>query len=167
MQIIDLANLKITIEEFTDSVTYTFEGDVDENFSFSQIPKISKNHIYFKLEALENFNSIGIREWVSMMRAFGNLGLITFMQCSITMIDQINMVPESLGSAAIESFYAPYYSKVDGEVNKLIVVKEHQALLEAKKAPVFHDANGEELEFDAIEESYFQFIEPTASTIAS
>jgi hypothetical protein len=157
---IEFGNLTIEIAQTDSEVTYTFIGDVDEHFRQKDVPRIKKPHVNFVLEEINNFNSCGIREWIYLIRDIGELGELTFKRCSVTMIDQINMVPDSLGSGSVESFYAPYYSSTGGEVNKLIVVAEHLDSLQAKQAPSFNDdSTGEELEFDALEESYFLFTE--------
>ena len=75
------------------------------------------------------------------------------------MIDQINMVPECLGSGYVESFYAPYFCDCGEEVNQLITIRDSRDMLVSLQAPQFKCAAcGRNLEFDALEESYFQFI---------
>jgi len=157
---IEFGNLSIRIEQTDSEVTYSFIGEVDEHFRQNDVPRIKKETINFVLEEINNFNSCGIREWIYLIRDIGALGNLIFKKCSVTMIDQINMVPDSLGSGLVESFFAPYYSENNGEVNKLIVVEENLGLLLNKQAPKFKDdSTGEELEFDALEESYFLFTE--------
>jgi hypothetical protein len=157
---IEFGNLTISIDESESEVTYTFVGEVDEHFRQKEVPRIKKPTINFVLEEINNFNSCGIREWIYLIRDISELGNLIFKKASVTMIDQINMVPDSLGSGIVESFFAPYYSANSGEVNKLISVEEHIDTLLSKQAPTFiDDSNGEELEFDALEESYFLFTE--------
>ncbi|MBQ49434.1 MAG: hypothetical protein CMP10_18795, partial [Zetaproteobacteria bacterium] len=68
-EFIHFPSLEIKIEQDYDSVTYTFTGDVDENFDHQRVlkhqvdQKIQKNTIIFKLAEINNFNSCGIREW--------------------------------------------------------------------------------------------------------
>lgn len=157
---VDFGNLAIAITHNGGEVTYTFSGDVDEHFRQADVPRIKAERIIFVLEDINNFNSCGIREWIYLIRDVGELGILTFTRCSVTMIDQINMVPDSLGKGSVESFFAPYFSPEGGEVNRLIVVAEHLEDLSNKQAPKFLDEKtGEYLEFDALEESYFLFAE--------
>jgi hypothetical protein len=112
------------------------------------------------LEEINNFNSCGIREWIYLIRDIGELGKLSFTKCSVTMIDQINMVPDSLGKGRVLSFFAPYFCNCGGEVNRLIEVDQHRVSLESKQAPEFKcEKCGSPLEFDALEESYFLFAE--------
>jgi len=151
-------NLQIEISQNEREVTYRFTGDVDENFRHADVPRISKPIINFELSDIRNFNSCGIREWIFLIKDVGALGHLYFRHCSVAVIDQVNMVPDSLGAGEIDSFYAPYYCQKDGEVNQLIEVNKHQDAISKKVAPQFNCPHcNAELEFDALEESYFLF----------
>ena len=157
---VDFGNLTIEIEQTPHEVTYRFVGEVDEHFRQKEVPRIRKAQINFILEDITTFNSCGIREWIYLVRDISELGKLSFKKCSVAMIDQINMVPDSLGSGSVESFFAPYFCNCGGEVNRLITVAESKQSLINKTAPEFNCENcGSKLEFDALEESYFLFAE--------
>jgi len=157
---VDFGNLTIEIQQSANEVTYRFIGEVDEHFRQREVPRIAKAKITFVLEDVATFNSCGIREWIYLVREIGELGTLRFTRCSVAMIDQINMVPDSLGKGEVESFFAPYYCGCGGEVNRLISVSESINQLVLKHAPEFKCENcGNQLEFDALEESYFLFTE--------
>lgn len=159
-QSIEFGNLAIEITQTDNEVVYRFVGDVDEHFRQKDVPRIRKSQITFVLEDINNFNSCGIREWIYLIRDISELGTLTFTKCSVTMIDQINMVPDSLGKGHVESFFAPYYCQCGGEVNRLIDVRDHADTLQSKQAPEFAcEKCNKVLEFDALEESYFLFAE--------
>ena len=121
---VEFDKLKIDITETPDEVTYLFVGDVDESFRQKEVPRLKKKKITFILEQINNFNSCGIREWIYLVRDLGELGSLHFVACSVTMIDQINMVPDSLGKGIVDSFYAPYYCECGGEVSRLVRVAD-------------------------------------------
>jgi hypothetical protein len=160
-QVLNFGALLVTIHEGLDEVVYTFKGDVDEQFRQKDVPRIQKANVILNLEHINNFNSCGIREWVYLIRDLGKCGSLRFQRCSVTMIDQINMVPDSLGSGIVESFFAPYYCSCSvKEVIKLITIAEVSKALEQKNAPQFNCDNcGNALQFDALEESYFLFLD--------
>ena len=164
---VNFTNLQIEIVQSPRQAVFTFKGDVDENFRQNEVPRIKKEELVFELGQINNFNSCGIREWVYLMKDMSKLGRIVFRNCSVTMIDQINMVPESLGNGVIHSFFAPYYCSCRGEVTKLIETAKHRSELSNKQAPEFSCEDcGKKLEFDALEESYFLIAEGS-SAIAS
>lgn len=157
---VDFGNLTIDIQQSANEVVYRFNGEVDEHFRQREVPRIAKPNITFILEDIATFNSCGIREWIYLVREIGELGALRFKRCSVAMIDQINMVPDSLGKGVVESFFAPYYCGCGGEVNRLITVADSLNHLVSKHAPEFKCENcGNTLEFDALEESYFLFTE--------
>ncbi len=104
---IEFGNLSIEIKQTANEVVYRFVGDVDEHFRQKDVPRLKKPNITFILEEINNFNSCGIREWIYLIRDIGELGALKFTRCSVTMIDQINMVPDSLGRGQVESCLAP------------------------------------------------------------
>lgn len=161
-QTIEFANLKINIDESSDAVTYTFLGDVDENFRQESVPRVAKSTINLELKDVSNFNSCGIREWIFLIKDLSKLGSLKFHNCSVTMIDQINMVPDSLGNGKIVSFFAPYFCEEHGEVNQLIDMDKFKDTVTLRQAPHFDCPScGNEMEFDALEESYFLFTDST------
>lgn len=155
---IRFGNLNVEISQTPTEVTYRFSGDVDEHFRQKDVPRIKAKKVTFVLESVNNFNSCGIREWIYLIRDISELGSLTFQKCSVTMIDQINMVPDSLGTGVVESFFAPYYCADHNEVNRLINVKDHISKIAARIAPEMHCEHcSKPLEFDALEDSYFLF----------
>ena len=162
---IDFGKLKLTIEVEGELSVYTFVGEVEDGFRSEKVPLPTTSRCKFMLSGIEHFNSCGIAEWIYLVKNFGAKSSIEFHECSIAMTDQMNMVPDSKGSATIVSFLAPYFdSKEDEEVTKLIDVEKFRQELKMLIAPVMKDADGNELEFDALEESYFQFLQKDLSS---
>lgn len=151
-------NLTIEIEETPQAVHYTVRGEIDENFRQKDVPRVGRAEIHLHLREVGNFNSCGIREWIHLINDLSRLGSLTFHECSVSAIDQINMVPSSLGGGTVRSFHAPYYCSCGREHTKLINVREHEDQLKQLRAPEFICECGQMLEFDALEESYFQFL---------
>lgn len=160
MEQLKLGSLIIQIEVNDDAVRYSFTGEVDEGFNHRQMSEISRADTFLDLAHVNAFNSCGIREWVFWIKKLSLTTRVHFIACSIAMIDQINMIPESLGSGTIESFYAPYFCVKCGEINKLIKLDEHKVKIANKKAPFFKCENcSAVLTFDTLDSSYFLFME--------
>ena len=135
-------------------------GEINEDFSMALIPESFGSKLSLDLSAVEGFNSCGIREWISWIREIRGKCRLSFINCSIPVMDQINMIPQVSGGAEVLSFYAPYFCNCCGEVNKFIVTKEHIKALSCKKAPEFDcDACGSTLVFDSMDASYFLFMD--------
>ena len=145
-----------------DSTTlYKFSGDLDEKFDGRKFVKPQTEIVRIHLGALRTVNSVGVREWVYLMKEFSDLPTVILEDCSVAVVDQINIVPQMLGRATVESFFAPYYCpQCDEEVTCLIRCVDHKSRLLEKKAPFLkHDKCQADLEFDALEDCYFHQIE--------
>lgn len=159
-QKLKFANLTVDIYSDADSARYVFRGDIAETFDAKSIPMLSKRSVVFDLAGINGINSCGVREWVQFMREFSQATDFQLENCSVSIVDQFNLVPQTMGNAHIASFYAPYYcATCDEEVTVLITTSDHWNVLAAKAAPEMRHSCGTKLDFDALEDSYFQQIE--------
>lgn len=80
-------------------------------------------------------NSIGMREWMRLVRAFRERGRVTFERVADVLITQMNLIPEFKG-VDVASFHAQYLCPACGnEATPLIDVATHGAELRAMRAP--------------------------------
>ncbi|MDY0058942.1 MAG: hypothetical protein RBU45_03965 [Myxococcota bacterium] len=71
-------------------------------------------------------NSCGVREWVNWLTSLQarDIGIV-LLNCSVHIVDQINMVHNFIGTGRIKSFFAPYYcEQCDRELIQHIEVAE-------------------------------------------
>lgn len=161
---IQFGNLTIDIKGDSEVATYTFSGEVDESFKQKDLPRAKAKVINLVLEDITHFNSCGIREWVYLVKDLSQIGKLVFKRCSVAMVDQINMVPDSVTGGEVESFFAPYACEEHGEISKLIDLRTSKAQLLSRQAPDMKcDSCGKTLEFDALPGSYFLFVGPEVS----
>jgi eukaryotic-like serine/threonine-protein kinase len=156
------SSLRIECTDFEPGgVLYTLSGDVNETFKAESLQPKDKKHIVYDLAGIENFNSIGIREWSTCLASLAKDGVdVRFRNCSVVMMDQFNLVPESLGEGLIESFYAPYFCQDHGEINELLNYADIGSELLSRIPPKRLCPHCQKLmDFDALAESYFQFHE--------
>lgn len=156
---LNFESLSITIEEKDDVTHFHFKGEIDESFKKENIPAPNTSRAIFHLENVSNLNSCGIREWIFLISELSKSAEIIYQDCSVTFIDQINMVPELKANGHITSFFAPYYCSNHGEVNKLINKDKMDEISQTLRAPIYKcDDCSADLEFDALEDSYFMFL---------
>ena len=80
-------------------------------------------------------NSIGMREWMRLVRAFRERGRVTFERVADVLITQMNLIPEFKG-VDVASFHAQYLCPACGnEATPLLDVATHGAELRAMRAP--------------------------------
>jgi hypothetical protein len=131
-----------------------FEGQVDEVTDFTPL-KTLKGRCIFDLAAVRRFNSEGVRRWINFMRELEAVTELTFVRCSLAVVNQLNLIRGFQGKAKIRSFYAPYVCVASGETeDRLLNVED---ISDPLNPPVFQGEHGE-LELDDIAERYFAFL---------
>jgi hypothetical protein len=147
--------LKIATDE---QQVYWFEGSVDEHFTAKQVPLPHHSPVIFDLAGIKNMSSYGVRHWIAMIERLTLTHDVVFRNCSISLMDQINITPAIADGCLIASFYAPYYCETCGECSMLINTREHWHLLTQQIAPTFHCEKCQGLlSFDALEEGFLMF----------
>ena len=164
--------LKLSYKAIDDThMRIILKGQLSEAFDHTEIdqPK-GVSSVTFDLEGIFYISSVGIREWVLLLNKWSKKFKLFFERCSISFIDQINMVPDCLGEAQMISFFAPYYCECrKTETMSLLDVRLHHGSLIKQKAPRLKCPDPDPkctkgLEFDALEECYFAFVSTSKST---
>jgi anti-anti-sigma regulatory factor len=149
--------LSINIKEEEGSQRIEFTGPIDEDSSFDEISNLSSS-VIFDFENVTLINSCGIREWVKFIEGLDESISFSYVNCRQIIIEQINMVKGFIREGSrVDSFYAPFYCescdtefKIHLKYSQIVNGKAPSLKCEKCGAP--------ELEFDAIEAQYFQFI---------
>jgi len=152
--------LTLTRKDLEDSLLISFKGILDENAHLDKIFNTEKEKIVINLRGVKRINSCGVREWVNAIKAIPVEKKIEFVECSSSMVKQFNMITNFGGRGKVTSFMAPYFcSKCDKPVEKLIAVNDYMEELLKLIPPLFACSEcRERLEFDDLEEKYFQFV---------
>ncbi|MBT5094869.1 MAG: hypothetical protein HOM21_11525 [Halobacteriovoraceae bacterium] len=150
--------LQLNTKVIESQVQVELIGAIDEDAHFDSILELSGlKEYHFDFNEVPLINSCGVREWTNFIGKLDASCNIKYFNCRQIIIEQINMVHGFVpANASIETFYAPYFCED--------LDKEYKILLKAsdvsdKKAPEVKCPDGDnEMEFDAIEEQYFNFI---------
>lgn len=130
-------------------------GEINETFLSSSLDLPSKEELILNLKEIKGFNSTGVRQWLLWMDELKSKKVFCE-ECSVHVIDNLNLVSHLLGNARILSFYAPYYDEAaEEEVNWLIFCEDWKEQLKKFQAP---PGPRPSLVFDAIPEHYFRQI---------
>lgn len=151
-----MKKLKIEKEQKADTVFIKFTGSIDEDVDFSELVSTQSEKYVFDFDHVALINSCGIREWIKYLDQIKFKDMI-YKNCPQIIIEQINMVHGFIKPGCkLQSFYAPYFCE---SCDKEVKVHLLSASIRSKKAPAENcpDCN-EQLEFDALEASYFNFL---------
>ena len=160
LQTLNLDNLTVEWGSSSDETMYVLSGSINERFNYHSIPLLLSPRVIFQLSQIRTLNSSGVRAWVYFMRQFDAVADLSFAECSVPLLDQLNIVPQMMGNARVVSFYAPYYCKsCDEEEACLIDTKTHANVLLSRQAPEMEHTCGTVMHFDALEDCYFSQVE--------
>ena len=142
---------------------YTYlklKGILDEdNLLANLLSQIQGRLLLIDMAEIERINSCGVRDWVNWLNQIQALGIVVILlRCSPSVVSQANMVTNFASDAFIHSFYAPYVHPDTGDEQSVLLFTEDLRQNQPIKAPKIFNEDGEELEFDEFEESYFAFI---------
>lgn len=137
---------------------FSFEGDIDEDFVYQDLKAETQKYL-IDFEKVDMINSCGIREWINFLAYLGEGSQIIYVNCPQIIIQQINMVEGFMTpSSHVHTFYAPYYCEDLDEERQFLLKAEEVMALKAPVKTLEQDGKVYEMEFDAIEKQYFNFI---------
>lgn len=149
-----------------DEVTYLkLGGVIDEDNDLSALaPEVGPGPVVIDLADVERINSCGVRDWVNWLaRLEKQGGQPVLVECSPSIVAQVNLVNNFTGSGVVRSFYAPYFCpKCDRE--KVLLIDAAAASGQPRyRAPTCRceECDGP-MDFDDMEDSYFAFLASSA-----
>ena len=114
----------------------TLSGRIDDAAHLGELAaKVPAGDVVIDTEGVTFINSIGMREWMRLVRALRDRGKVTFARVADVLITQMNLRPEFAG-ASITSFHAQYVcGECGAEAAPLIDAVEHADDLKWMRAP--------------------------------
>ena len=153
-------SLKLEIQILDDQAKVEICGPVDEDSNFEKIQAIKQDIFVLNLNKVSLMNSCGVREWINLVESLPKSSTIIYENVPQLVVEQMNMVKGFLTpNSQIKSFYAPYYNEDNDKITAVLLTSEQ---IKDGKAPEMKDEDGKELEFDAIEAQYFNFLKQQA-----
>lgn len=114
-----------------------FVGRLDEAANLGDVGTvIPPGHVVLDTSGLTFVNSVGMREWVRLIRVLRDRGVVTLVRVADVLMAHMNVVREFAQSVRIASFHAAYVCDACGvEATPLIDVMQHGPALAAMQAP--------------------------------
>lgn len=115
----------------------TLTGRIDDSTSFGELPaQLPVGGVTIDTGGVTFVNSIGMREWIRLIRALRERGPVVLDRVADVLITQMNMIRELATSVEITSFHAQYVCASCGhESAPLVDVAAHAETLKTMKAP--------------------------------
>ncbi len=148
-------------------------GVIDEAARIDELlARADGGHLRLDLGEISYINSIGVRDWIGLLRRAADAGIaVELVRVSEPVVQQFNMIAAARAGATVRSFFAPYVCDACGhEESHLLELADHAAELRAGQAPAATcPACGGPLVLDDFPERYFAFLAglpPVAAAMA-
>ena len=153
-----MSETQFQIEQKGTKTIIAIQGAIDEDTSFPQIPKETKE-IELNLLQLSGLNSLGIKSWVTWTKTFGPAQLF-LRDCPRIIVEQMNMIEGFIPAGSkVESFLVPYFCEADeSELMVKWVRGTHYKDGNTIAFPEVKDEKKRNYEMDVSKDKYFRFI---------
>ena len=145
-----------------DDVCYVkLSGIIDEDNSLgSLVEQIPAGTAVINVGEIERINSCGVRDWVNWLGKIEKSNAsVVLVECSPSIVAQINLVHNFTGSGAVKSFFAPYFCPACDLEKVLLIEAVEMSAQGTPSAPTCRcDECDGVMDFDDMEESYFAFV---------
>jgi anti-anti-sigma regulatory factor len=144
-----------------DDVTYVKVGGViDEDNELTELTdKIPGGTVVIDLGEVERINSCGVRDWVNWLGSVEGKGAeVVLVECSPSIVAQINLVNNFTGNGAVKSFYIPYFCP-ECDAEKVLLSEAADMGPPPHEPPTCRcDECDSVMDFDDMPDSYFAFL---------
>ena len=162
----NIPNAAVKKERRGDVTVVTIAGRLTEAFKGDALGRELRGTVAIDLAGVERITSFGVREWLSMLGAMGEVKRLYFLRCSEPIVNQLGMIKKFCGSAQIVSFFAPYLCSACGDSfeRELDCERDAEAIRAGRTDDVACPACSAKGAFDDDPRSYFAFAAPHLAT---
>jgi DNA-directed RNA polymerase subunit RPC12/RpoP len=120
-----------------DGARLVLTGRIDDSAQLEPLAaKLPAGAVTIDTSAITFVNSVGMREWLRLVRVLRERGTVTLERVGDVLMTQMNLIPEFGSSVQISSFHAQYVCSSCGhESAPLVDVATHAPTLQTMKAP--------------------------------
>jgi DNA-directed RNA polymerase subunit RPC12/RpoP len=143
----------------------TLAGRIDDGSPLAElVAQLPAGDVVIDTSGVTFVNSIGMREWIRLIRALRDRGMVTLTRVADVLITQMNLIPDLGASVTIASFHAQYVCNACGAESAPIVdAVAHADDLRRMKAPALPCPEcGKAMELGDFPERYLTVFDPRA-----
>lgn len=133
-------------------------GALDEHAQLPTIPAGTEIHV--DLEKLTYLNSVGVRLWIRWVADVTKNTKMILIRCPALFVKNFSSIRGMLNrNTLVQSFYVPYYDDKYDERKNVLYIRGREFLDDGTlNMPTLKNANGDVMEPDVIEQTYFSFL---------
>lgn len=151
--------LSIAKEKAGNGLLVRLTGPVEENVNFEALIGGVTGELTINCKGVPRINSVGVKAWIKYFQGLASKGVkITFSECSIAIVEQMNLISNFTCGGTVESIFVPFAcSSCKGELVGLFKVTALKS--SGFKLPSLKCSKcGGNAVFDDIPEEYFNFL---------
>ena len=143
------------------NVRVRFSGKIDASgVEVNKLNQLVSGDCIFNLKKVEYVNSIGMKEWIGFMEDFSSGRKIIFEECSPSIINQINIIPEFTNYAKVTSFYSVFVcEECQFQMDHLFETSLGYTQIMEQSEKMVCRTCGNTMELDEYPKSYYSFLE--------
>ena len=156
--------LRVDKELRGDLTLLRLSGEIGESSDFGTLIGSVSKQVIVNCRDITRINSTGVVGWIRYFSELTRNGhSLKFTECSIPVVEQINLIVNFVAGGQIESVFVPYYcSKCMCELRALIKVEELRSV-GVKIPPAQCSTCKSFATFDDVPESYLAFLDRSSS----
>lgn len=133
-------------------------GGLTEFADLARLQKELGPETELDLAGITLVNSTGVREWLKFLQSVSAANQhLVLRRCSVSFVNQLNMIRRFAGDARIASIFAPYVCPHCEAVGERLLELETDIVAESQK-PMPCASCGHAMEFDDVPALYFAFL---------
>lgn len=99
----------ISKEQNGDVLTLMLAGSIEEGVDFDMLIGPTPKEVRVNTKSVPRINSVGIKSWIKYFQALQAKKIkFTFVDCSVAIVEQINLISNFTCGGTVESLYVPY-----------------------------------------------------------
>jgi anti-anti-sigma regulatory factor len=101
--------IKVTKEEKGSVIVMKLSGSIDETVNFDQALGVLQGEVHIHTKEIVRINSVGVKNWIKYFQQLQTKGvLIHFVECSTSIVEQINLISNFIAGGEVDSIYVPF-----------------------------------------------------------
>lgn len=90
-------------------LTVKFSGTIEETVNFDELVGATPTEVIVNTKEIARINSVGVKGWIKYFQSLTTKGTkLTFLECSTSIVEQINLISNFTCGGTVESIYVPF-----------------------------------------------------------
>lgn len=134
-------------------------GSIEEAVHFERLLGELPAEVWVETKEISRINSLGVKAWIGYFQTVQKRGIkLRLKECSVAIVEQINLNPAFSCGGAIDSIYVPFQCTVcENEVSLLFETRNLKPGLSPRSESKCVQCGGNTV-FDDLPDSYFAFL---------